>query len=173
MDRGAWWATVHKATKSNTSEHACMHHIAKHCFSKVIDLSLERIILRQSEMVNETLTIAFHIYNKIYIWERERGRQGGRERKREEREDEWADLKKAENCRSQNNPEFISLRWHISLAKAADCRQSHVAESLVCVCPWSSLPPDQHVHHVISGCHGKYIVCNWRVFFFFPADMQL
>ena len=66
MDRGAWWATVHKATKSNTSEHACMHHIAKHCFSKVIDLSLERIILRQSEMVNETLTIAFHIYNKIY-----------------------------------------------------------------------------------------------------------
>ena len=69
MDRGAWWATVHKATKSKTclSMHACMH--APHCktffFPQVIDTSLERIILRQSEMVNESLTIAFHIYNKI------------------------------------------------------------------------------------------------------------
>ena len=68
MDRGAWWATVHKATKSKTrlSMHACMHPIAKHFFfPQVIDTSLERIILRQSEMVNESLTIAFHIYNKI------------------------------------------------------------------------------------------------------------
>ena len=67
MDRGAWWATVHKATKSKTHlrMHTCMHPIGKHFFPQVIDISLEKIILRQSEMVNESLTTAFHIYNKI------------------------------------------------------------------------------------------------------------
>ena len=70
--------------------HACMHPIGKHSPPQVIDISLKRIIFRQSEMVNECLTIAFHIYNKICNWERETQREG----KKERRERRWVSRSK-------------------------------------------------------------------------------